>query len=80
MTQNDSKLPQNDPKLPKWPKNEPKWPKNLHQIKKNSRDISPVSPPFSISVLNGHKKQILGQTYQKLHLEGCFEEKCHCRC
>ena len=29
-------------------------------------------------VLNGLKKQILGQKYQKLYLEGCFEEKCHC--
>ena len=27
-------------------------------------------------VLNGLKKQILGQKYQKLYLEGCFEEKC----
>ena len=31
-------------------------------------------------VFNGHKKQILGQKYQKLYLEGYFEEKCHCSC
>ena len=31
-------------------------------------------------IFNGHKKLILGQTYQKLHLEDCFEEKCHCSC
>ena len=31
-------------------------------------------------VLYGHKKQILGQKYQTLYLEGCFEEKCHCSC
>ena len=35
---------------------------------------------LTFKVLNGHKKQILGQTYQKLHLEDCFEEKCHCSC
>ena len=35
---------------------------------------------LTFKVLNGYKKQILGQTYQKLHLEDCFEEKCHCRC
>ena len=29
-------------------------------------------------VLNGLKKQILGQKYQKLYLEGFFKEKCHC--
>ena len=40
MTQNWSDWPKNYPKLPKWPQNYPKWPKN----------ISPVSPTFSISV------------------------------
>ena len=33
---------------------------------------------LTFKVLNGHKKQILGQKYQQLYLEGCFEEKCHC--
>ena len=31
----------------------------------------------TFKVLNGHKKPILGQKYQKLYLEGCFEGKCH---
>ena len=35
---------------------------------------------LTFKVLNGHKKQILGQKYQKLYLECCFEEKCHCSC
>ena len=35
---------------------------------------------LTFKVLNGHNKQILGQKYQKLYLEGCFEEKCHCNC
>ena len=30
---------------------------------------------LTFKVLNGHKKQILGQ---KLYLEDCFVEKCHC--
>ena len=35
---------------------------------------------FTFRVSNGHKKQTLGQKYQKSYLEGCFEEKCHCSC
>ena len=30
---------------------------------------------LTFKVLNGHKKQILGQKYQKLYLEGYLEEK-----
>ena len=29
---------------------------------------------LTFKVLNGHKKQILGQKYPKLYLEDCFEE------
>ena len=35
---------------------------------------------LTFRILNGHKKQFLGQKYQKLYLEGCLEEKCHCSC
>ena len=45
------KLPKNDPKVTQMAQKLPKMAQKLAPAKKNSRDISPVSPPFCISVV-----------------------------